>query len=195
MPVCHHNTSKTKKYLLLTGCIHTSTIHLVKVEPVFSSGEVNHSRGYGRSRAWRGGHGANRTNGRGRTNRGRISRQRNPLDSEGNPTTCIVCESIFRYAKDCPDSYRNKEKQVFVTTEETENVKIAVSTSPDINAEEISLYTGSHDNELKILVSASFNSAILDSACSSTVCGVDWLNYYLETLTQDKISKSERIRK
>ena len=45
----------------------------VKVEPVFSSEEVYYSRGYGRSRAWRGGCGANRTNGRGRANRGRIS--------------------------------------------------------------------------------------------------------------------------
>ena len=29
----------------------------------------------------------------------------------------------------------------------------------------------------------------MDSACSSTVCGVDWLNCYLETLTQDKLEK------
>ena len=29
----------------------------------------------------------------------------------------------------------------------------------------------------------------MDSACSSTVCGVDWLNCYLEALTQDKLAK------
>ena len=52
----------------------------VKVEPVFSSKEVYYSRGYGRSRAWQGGCGANQTNSRGRANIGRISRQRNQLD-------------------------------------------------------------------------------------------------------------------
>ena len=56
------------------------------------------------------------------------------------------------------------------------------------------MYTGSHDDELKILVSKSFNSAILDSACSSTVCGVDWLNCYLETLTQDKLAKVKEYK-
>ena len=32
----------------------------------------------------------------------------------------------------------------------------------------------------------------MDSACSSTVCGADWLNCFLETLTQDKSVKVKK---
>ena len=33
-----------------------------------------------------------------------------------------------------------------------------------------------------MVLSDSFNCAILDSGCSSTVCGEDWINCYMETL-------------
>ena len=39
---------------------------------------------------------------------------------------------------------------------------------------------------MKVLVSDSFNCAVLDSACSSTVCGEDWINCYLETLDEEQ---------
>ena len=38
---------------------------------------------------------------------------------------------------------------------------------------------------MRVLVSDSFNCAVLDSACSSTVCGEDWINCYLETLDKE----------
>ena len=44
-------------------------------------------------------------------------RQRNPTDSEGNTLKCAVCESIFHFAAECPDSYENLQK-VLETTEE-----------------------------------------------------------------------------
>ena len=75
-----------------------------------SSKEAHHTRGYTRCRAWRGGRGASQTYGRGTTSRGRVSRQRNPLDMQGNPTRCRICESVYHYASDCPGAYEHREK-------------------------------------------------------------------------------------
>ena len=38
---------------------------------------------------------------------------------------------------------------------------------------------------MRVLVSDSFNCAVLDSGCSSNVCGEDWANCYLETLDKE----------
>ena len=38
------------------------------------------------------------------------SRQSNPLDRNGEVTGCNVCDSRFRWALDCPDSYENRTK-------------------------------------------------------------------------------------
>ena len=35
----------------------------------------------------------------------------------------------------------------------------------------------------------SFNYAILDSACTSTVCGIDWLKSYTETLSEEEVNQ------
>lgn len=40
----------------------------------------------------------------------------------------------------------------------------------------------------------SFNSAVFDSTCSSTVYGIGWIECYLETLTVEDIVKLERKR-
>ncbi len=43
-----------------------------------------------------------------------------------------------------------------------------------------------NEKEMRVLVRESFNCAVLNSACSSTVCGVDWLDSYLESLPDNK---------
>ena len=45
---------------------------------------------------------------------------------------------------------------------------------------------------MRVMVADSFNCAILDSACSSTVCGEDWINCYMETLN-DKQKQNVKI--
>ncbi len=45
----------------------------------------------------------------------RNERKLNPLNSAGNPTKFAVCQSIFHWAKDCPDSYENSKEEINVT--------------------------------------------------------------------------------
>ena len=46
-----------------------------------------------------------------------------------------------------------------------------------------------HPSKLKGLVAESWNSAVLDSGASKTVCGQAWLNTYLNSLNESDQSK------
>ena len=44
---------------------------------------------------------------------------------------------------------------------------------------------------MSVLMTESISYAILDTACSSTVCGVDWLKSYIQTLSEEEKMKTE----
>ena len=50
-------------------------------------------------------------------------------------------------------------------------------------------FTGYKTGEVKRLGIDAHNCAVLDSACSSTVCGVKWINNYIQSL--DSIEKTK----
>ena len=93
--------------------------------------------------------------------RNRAVRKQNPTDIEGNLMTCNICQSVMHFSRDCPHSY--------------ENIKKKDSTHQAV------LFTG-ESKELSVLLCESINSAILDSGCSSTVAGKDWIKWYLDSL-------------
>ena len=66
----------------------------------------------------------------------------------------MVCQLVLHFVKDCPHAYENI-KQTFMT-----------------EAEEFALFTGKSNNELTVLLTEVANSAVLDSAYSSTVAGL-----------------------
>ena len=68
--------------------------------------------------------------------------------------------------KDCPDSWENIKK---VNIVEDENVV---------------LFTGYNKEEIYQLGVDARNCAILDSACSSTVCGQNWMDSYINSLNE-----------
>ena len=133
----------------------------IKVEPTFEteSYEEQHAMYVNRGK-W--------NRGFGRSRRGRYStksfqgavakngRKLNPLDSAGNPTKCAVCQSIFHWAKDCPDSYENSKEEINVT-----------------------LFTNEvHDSYIETFVGETLGLAVLDSGCTQSVCGKGWLQCY-----------------
>lgn len=141
----------------------------IKTEPVYVAEEVNFTdRGRYRKKG-RGGNSDTMTRGHKPNYRNFVSEQKNPVDSKGNVTRCHICKSEWHYANRCP----NREKKVYECGPGDEDEVYLTCGS------------GSHD-EMRNLVGDTFNCAILDSACSSTVCGVDWLQSYLDSLPDDK---------
>ncbi len=140
----------------------------IKCEPTFvaasySRGRYNRGRRPNRS-TWRGGMD------------GRKERPVNPMGSNGKPMTCLACGSYRHLVSTCPHSWENLEK-VNISEEDIE---------------EACLFTGGDQQGLVELGCEAKNCAILDSACSSTVCGRNWMSCYLESL--DAVDKTKVVK-
>ena len=98
-------------------------------------------------------------------------RKKNPLGLDGKVSRCIICDSIYHWARDCPDAYENKYAGV--------------------NNEPVNLFMGYvNDKEnddgfdrLQRLVNEASGYAVIDSGCSNTVCGSKWLEDHLNSLS------------
>ena len=101
----------------------------------------------------------------------------NPLNKFGYPTKCAVCQSIFHWAKNCPD----KAESVKVVTNEEQSTN-ELETVEKCN---ITLFTRDNEMDHEILVTESFGSAVIDTACTKTVCGEKWMNMYLKMLNDE----------
>ncbi|KAK4317301.1 hypothetical protein Pmani_011614 [Petrolisthes manimaculis] len=93
----------------------------------------------------------------------------------GNVRKCYVCGSEFHLSPVCP-----KNTNVYVNSADEEGKKeietYAVVESP---------------GTMSVLMTETICYAVLDTACSSTVCGVDWLRAYIQTLSDEKSSIQE----
>ena len=98
----------------------------------------------------------------------------NPLDKFGKRSRCAICQSTFHWAKDCP---HRKNEDVRITE--------------DVNVEEcnITLFTKASMSDSEIFLAESLGSAIIDTACTRTVCGEKWLENYIKELSQDGVNK------
>ena len=98
-------------------------------------------------------------------------RGRNPPHGQGNPTKCSICDSINRWAQDCPDKVKDEHDTCY-------SYHVVLFQS-DFD----------HPSKLPSLVTESWNAAILDCSASKTVCGQAWFDTYIETLSNEDKSK------
>ena len=104
--------------------------------------------------------------------KGNKERPMNPRNGDGKLLTCISCGSFRHLIADCPYSWENMQKSR--------------------NCENECLFTGGLKSELGVLRHEALHAAVLDSACSSTVCGEAWLDHYVKSLTPEQQSQLER---
>ena len=95
----------------------------------------------------------------------------NPLGPDGRTLTCKSCGSYRHLLPACPDSWENMRKV---------NV---------VEEEHAVLFTGYNTEEVRRLGVDARNCAVLDSACSSTVCGTNWVNNYIQSLDKNDRQK------
>jgi len=162
----------------------TNSAPSIKSEPVFQSDhneDVNYTSGMSGYRSWRG-----RRRGRGRSygmNDG--SRQdvptsgTNPVDRDGKILKCFNCGSMNHFSRSCP-TRRNGRSDM-----KTQDIHIT-------------LFNGKSDEHMTGLVKECIGKALLDSACTKTVCGATWLDLYMDTLSDDdkalvEVSKSDTM--
>lgn len=92
---------------------------------------------------------------------------KNPVGRDGRITTCHVCGSIMHWARECPNKISENIE------EECQVVLMAHSSDKD---------------RLNTLLGESIGSVVLDSGCTRTVCGLQWLESFRDTLTADELS-------
>ena len=108
----------------------------------------------------------------------------NPMGPNGKIPTCRCCGSYRHLVAKCPHSSENMSK-----TNVTERMA-KVSITED---EHVVLFTGYHKGDISQLGIDARNCAVLDSACSSTVCGEIWLENYLNSLDHEDRRKIKRF--
>ena len=109
----------------------------------------------------------------------------NPLDENGEPLKCLCCKSERHFVADCPHTYENdgKEKSVNVVQDQDQDQ------DKDQSVESIVCYTGKDRILMNTLTQEALNSVVIDSACSSTVCGELWYNNFKESLDSERRKK------
>ena len=81
-----------------------------------------------------------------------------------------MCDSILHLFNDCPHRYDYpKQAEVFQSK----------------NTDDVVLFTGSKSDDMCLLTIEATNSVVLDSGCTSTVAGTNWINF-LDSLSPDE---------
>ena len=102
------------------------------------------------------------------------NRKMNPNGRDGKPLCCRACGSYRHFLAECPDRWEFRSARVDITEEENETAV---------------LFTGAQERNIAQLGIEAQNSAVLDSACSSTVCGKAWFDAYLNSLSPENHQK------
>ena len=90
-------------------------------------------------------------------------RSKNPMGANGRPLTCKACDSYRHFLAHCPDTWEN------IARENREEIN---RKSNIFSNDEPEVLFISHNKENSVFISGrSCGYAVLDSACSSTVCG------------------------
>ena len=94
-------------------------------------------------------------------------RRKNPCDRNSNQLRCHICKNIYHIGQNCSGKYDT------------------------LYTQEVVLYQSDfdHPEQLKTLVSESWNSAVLDSGATHTVAGEVWYNYYITSLNENEKQK------
>ena len=102
----------------------------------------------------------------------KLEKPLNPKDANGQYLTCHNCGSYRHMFLDCPHSWENMQKNdVYYVREQ------------------VVMFTGYDQTEIQRLGHESRNCTVLDTACTSTVCGDRWLQCYLDTLSEEQLKK------
>ena len=103
----------------------------------------------------------------------------------GKVTQCNFCKSTYHYAKNCEAYKASKENKL----KDDEKKKVEESHLTD-SLEEIDFALAvQHKTELSQFTREARNCAALDSCCTSSVTGEQWLDIFIDSLDDSTKSK------
>ena len=103
----------------------------------------------------------------------------------GRISRCRICDSKYHWVQLCPHKYHEvkltEDQGDESYSTETVNITLFLSSKPNLSPQ-------------SVFVAEAFNTAVIDTACTKTVCGSNWLYQFVESLddeSQKKITCSE----
>ena len=105
-------------------------------------------------------------------------REMNPIGKDGKTMTCRGCGSFRHLLKQCQHSHENNPNSVLLT----EHSESDSETESDF--ERFVLFTTDRD-EISNFTAEALNSAALDTCCTTTVAGQNWIKIYLDSLSDE----------
>ena len=146
----------------------------------------------------------------------------NPPDVTGKPMLCKSCGSYRHFLKDCPDSWEHRkpthvnfvdeqahesymyqpeqpgqyyeyEQEYYQEGLPQDQYYDEQSVAQDTEEPYLTLFTGHDQSHMSNFVAEAQNCAVLDTACGSTVCGVEWFDSYVEQLSDSDTSKMTHV--
>ena len=118
----------------------------------------------------------------------------NPAGSNGRPLLCKSCGSFRHLLSECPDSYERMPQVHWANDYPNDCHDYDYDYPPeDDNIEEnedrnedADVFFANNRHSMKELSIESRNCAVLDSGCSSNVCGQAWFDCYVDSLSSEE---------
>ena len=193
------------------GGVGASGTPAIKIEPTFynnnqrgrgNRGQYRDNRGYGRGDYGRGDNkGYGRGRGYGYANKdSRKEQELNPVLQDGSRMKCFWCGSVEHLFAKCrnmkyvnqvdevdtgPDTGPVDESEVYYT-HSTPWYSIDRVIGSQCNEETVVLFTGNLVVDNCLLNKEASTCAVIDSDCTSNVCGSSWMNSYISCLTEEQ---------
>ena len=115
---------------------------------------------------------------------------KNPFGRDGIQLKCFKCQSTQHMKDQCPKRDTRNPDNAFISQMVTLSDR---ANHLDLNNEEalcavenIVLYAGNNKYELRTFCQESVNCGILDSACTSNVCGSEWLQTLIASFSREE---------
>jgi transposase InsO family protein len=96
----------------------------------------------------------------------------NPINKYGKRSRCAICGCTYHWAKDC--EHRKNEEVKMTTSEDCEQ---------DCN---IAMDSNTTDCSSIVFMTEAYGVAVIDTACTRTVCGAKWIEDYVSTLNEQE---------
>lgn len=131
--------------------------------------------------------------------------KKNPLGEDGKPRTCFKCQSVYHFQDKCDEKNpKSLKKEGAALSSVLSNVRgtelsmtcVVFEDEGELDEdkeEELDEETGkeqdevvfvtSAENELCLLIEEAGIRGVLDSGCSKSVAGVDWVQSYAESVS------------
>ena len=143
-----------------------------------------------RGQNWQGNSGRNR------------ARSLNPPDESGETSRCAICQSIFHWARECPDAYENQNNSLHVSSEDMKNkdgekeqvkqTRFPLFMSSEESIRLFTTDTTDEESEMNILLGECLSTAIIDSGAPETVSGKTWVKEFINTLSEEEQKEVQR---